>query len=1033
MLTNSKKPLMAFLFLLIASLACYSDSPLWVFGVTDVPPTATFLPTPGSGADEYPAKLNSGDLALAPNPTSASQAFFFVTRLPEDLQTGVRNAGGSCDYGAQLEILYIGNQFEDFKGNVYVDNIALSSTVEGQEPISETQFDFEGDVAAWNLNANLPAGKNISQASNVDFASLAGVSRLEETVIALDEVLGNAENISTEEVDELQAKLDALDGVIASLPSTSVDDLEALLITVDDTLGELEIASAQDLDAIYQTITGFLSGYEDTLVEVNTVVTNNSAILADLETVSAQDKQAILAELNVALGLDRENVISSLQSTLVEHLLSVLANIDGLDGVELSDSTEAAITVGSDLLGDPTNAAIEDIKNALTGISDVLAQDRQNLENNLVGALSVRLENLLDIINSESVLDNRGDVLDDLEAVRISREDVLADPDSATVADLRATFDEIVAALQQDRDDIIALDAVVENNTSVLQMQTDYNAERLLASASVRLAEDSSVGADWSTYSQISFEIFVPLDADPFLMQLILKRGSGESEVVTSRINLNAGRWTPITVDLSMFEDLTDVRELSFEIGPDPSRRYYLIECSGTVGWATEARLAGPVNIVPGQSALTRNVGSRDNPLTDGAPFGVAAGQSPPAPNSGPVFDDAAQQCLVGEVVDVESVFAYDSNTQDHQLWYLIACAAGRGWVAEDRLFGPLVLPETGGIGLISSEFPEGIDLTANAGSANDQNPIVGNCPTQQLIQTTEFSAIVGETENDLIPHYHIQCGDELAGWTDQSVLLEIPYTVGTSVMVIGPANIGDFEVSDIDTETETTDEQAGTEQTSGDSDQVDDIDDLVRNLRLAYISGDIELAEIEEEFRNIVVGQEAFNGDASEFLSATLTVDPGLPFEGNVAGECPTGTIITLQDVGSSEGAIYYNIQCGDVVGWINNIYLPNIAQLNVESTVWFVSPSTRGSGDADEGFSLRLEPKPNGKLLSDWQCALYQPVTVNRVVIYQRALKSLGFSLYYDITCQDINSVQISGFVEQREILPNILDRDPTTIIGG
>jgi hypothetical protein len=430
-------------------------------------------------------------------------------------------------------------------------------------------------------------------------------------------------------------------------------------------------------------------------------------------------------------------------------------------------------------------------------------------------------------------------------------------------------------------------------------------------------------------------------------------------------------------------------------------------------------------------------MGSRDNPLPDGSVFGVAAGQEPPRPNSGPVFDDASQNCLVGEVVDVEGVFAYDDDSGSHQLWYLIDCANGRGWVAENRLFGPLVLPEDDGIGLISSVHADGADLTANPGPSGDANPVVGTCTPDQFIETLDFSAITGETEGDLISYYYIQCGEDLAGWTEQSVLLEIPYLVDTSTIVIGPP-IVEFVVDDppneegddSDTSDEGDDGDPGEEEAG--SVEKDVVREQIRLLRTDFASGEIDHVQLGDELRLLVVGE---SGDASSFLSAQLTIEPGLPLEENIAGVCSTGTVLDVENVRSADDIVYYQVTCGEVTGWIDSRYLPYHAELELDSTLWFVRPSTTG-GEEDDGFSITVQPDPVGIRVGE--CALFSPVTVNRVVLDEKAIKSQGLNLYYEIGCVDINGVQIIGFVEQRNIVPEdathvVLDRDPTKLIGG
>lgn len=99
----AKKPLLALILLVLAGLACYSDSPLWPYELTPAPPTATPFPTPLPSQTRF----QIGDLAWAP--TSVSEAAFRLdlTRFPEPLKADLSNRSPkSCSQNTLLRVLY---------------------------------------------------------------------------------------------------------------------------------------------------------------------------------------------------------------------------------------------------------------------------------------------------------------------------------------------------------------------------------------------------------------------------------------------------------------------------------------------------------------------------------------------------------------------------------------------------------------------------------------------------------------------------------------------------------------------------------------------------------------------------------------------------------------------------------------------------------------------------------------------------------------------------------------------------------------
>ena len=439
----NKKPLLVLLLLLLASTACYSDSPLWVFGVTDTPPTATFLPTPDTAS--YPTKLTNADIALATEPAVRDEPFFFITGLPEDLLTAARNASGSCDWGSELEVLYIGQEWVNFNDSIYIDDIVL---VTGDERTAVQ--DFESDTT-W----------------------------------------------------------------------TVVDD-----------------------------------------------------------------------------GIGADNEATRLSSN----------------------------------------------------------------------------------INFESL---RGSSSDDAED----------------------TLD-------------------VSNSTTVLEAQFNFAATDW--SGTISTTFDSP--QDWAGQESLSLSLFAPPKAEDFFVQAYLiidgtPEFAGEVALVTKQ-------WTEGTLDLTTFADISAVEGLQLVIGPDPTNTWYLVECSGNIGWANEDRIAGPVLFQRGQSALTRPISHTEAALTESSPFMIYAGSEPPI---NLVVPPPAVQCRVNEVIEITDVSSIDQD-----LWYSVRCSGGIGWVRGFRLFGPLPLPSQNGRGIIRAGFDD-VELTENRGESSTDNPVVGTCAANQPISHCWF------------------------------------------------------------------------------------------------------------------------------------------------------------------------------------------------------------------------------------------------------------------------------------------------------
>lgn len=521
----------------------------------------------------------------------------------------------------------------------------------------------------------------------------------------------------------------------------------------------------------------------------------------------------------------------------------------------------------------------------------------------------------------------------------------------------------------------------VENNTYVMTLNAKYQGDVRLAGATTDIEN-----GDWSNYSVVSARVFVPRTAQFMMAELYITAGG--TTTTSDRVALTPGNWTTVTLDVG---DVENVETMGLQVGPDPVRSYYLVTCAGTVGWVNEERVAGPVSFVRGQSAQTKAIGLRGEtlpPSPDRPTFAVHEGQSPPVNAMMPT----GAFCDVGEVVDIIDISAVNRPDGGHDIWYSIYCPFSdqQGWVTENRLFGPLVLPAVGGIGIVEPEFEE-VTLTESAGLPSDENATVGTCLANQVIETIGFQAV--ETEVSFVPYYLVECGDT-SGWLPQEPLIEIPYVPGELVIAIGEEQIEEDEVAAEDT-AEPTD--------------VPEADEIP--------------VEETEQFRPIPV-----------------RTSPSIELEGNLEGECPSGTVVRLGDVQSDLGLIFYETTCvvesedeeeaEEISGWIEASFLPDKVTYETGTTLWFVEPSLDPEKRPEEGFSLQEEPSKVAASVG--QCELFTPVEITGVGFAPKALRRLGFRLYYQITCPSVDGEEISGWVELDLVNEATTDNNPNRPLG-
>lgn len=422
----------------------------------------------------------------------------------------------------------------------------------------------------------------------------------------------------------------------------------------------------------------------------------------------------------------------------------------------------------------------------------------------------------------------------------------------------------------------------------------------------------------------------------------------------------------------------------------DTGRIWYLVNCEGTVGWADEAILGGPISFLRGQYALTTDVGAENQGGT--ATFPIEP-NNPPAQSPPPL----KIRCGVNEVVSIVNFLVIKSQTPPTSegetteitdaVYYQIRCQAGVGWAEQERLFGPLLFPSSGGIGVT---VPADVTLTSAAGvSADDAANVAGTCPASSFVETLAVERIASDI------FYNIQCG-ETSGWTLQTNLYDIPIRVGALTMLfVEPPLI----VEEEGTTEETSAEEPPAETTEGEP----------------------------------VEGEGDTTAQQDVVPSADLTQNPGFALsEEDVVGTCPSKSVVELLDVESVDGIIFYQVLCdtNGLTGWLPDSYLLKDGRVGVQlrfeldEPVLITEAGMLGSG-TERLFYLNEEIKALAGVRGAstvGTCKVGTEATLLSVDFERQDLGSAGVksTVLYQVSCQSLTDEEISGWVSQDRLEP-------------
>ncbi len=422
---------------------------------------------------------------------------------------------------------------------------------------------------------------------------------------------------------------------------------------------------------------------------------------------------------------------------------------------------------------------------------------------------------------------------------------------------------------------------------------------------------------------------------------------------------------------------------------------YYLIECSGSVGWTTEDRLAGPLAFNRGELAMAlAPTGETSVPLLDD--------------QFNPMPFNPLQTCKPQSIVTVSQILAVDPDSDGvKDIYYQVDCptTAGpvKGWLTNADLFGPVEL-NVGerALALTSSSEDNGgkYQLASEPAPISDSNVVEGSCQEGDILEFKEARLV------DNTIYFRMTCQD-IEGWVDQSRFVgPLLYDVGeATVIYIEPIPVFEDQLAslqaEVSVEVTPTEESAASADTSTDTQTIDpSLRKVVDYTPPLYLTN--------------APGEAVPMGDGS-----------------NVVGQCTTNTMATVMEYAALE-TVYYRIQCDECVatetdedgntvctsketrdGWVPQTYLKGPTDYVVGQKVAVKSSSKAIMTDDDGTKYARLPANLTGAAsIGQYteftgRCPLDSDFVVNEILLEKARTAANKFSFYYQVQCTGQASV--------------------------
>jgi hypothetical protein len=447
---------------------------------------------------------------------------------------------------------------------------------------------------------------------------------------------------------------------------------------------------------------------------------------------------------------------------------------------------------------------------------------------------------------------------------------------------------------------------------------------------------------------------------------------------------------------------------------------YYLIDCSGSVGWVAESRLAGPLQFTTGDRALVLVAeGEKAVQMLDD--------QLKPMP------PNPLQTCKPETVITVAQIQAADPDqTGTKNVYYQINCptTAGpvKGWVVAAELFGPIeinVKDRALAITAPGAGATTPYQLASEPAPLTEANTVTGECFEGSILEATEV-VLANQTV-----YYKMTCGD-IEGWTDQSRFVgPLLYDAGTAAVIyIPPILVFEDELpadqggAVVETTEAVPTPEADT-TTDGTTEATDQQRKVVEYVPPLYLSNQ--------------PGPAVPTGDNA-----------------NVVGQCTTNTTARIEEYAAAE-VIYDRIQCDECVqtevdadgqtictatetrdGWIEQSYLQGPLDYMTGEQVAIKSGSKTIETAEDGTKYFRLPVNLTGaQSIGQFtefsgRCPLDQGVQIAGVTL-EKARTSSKFSFYYQVTCMGQPAIVKQVMVNDRPRPEITYDTEKTEPITG
>jgi hypothetical protein len=416
---------------------------------------------------------------------------------------------------------------------------------------------------------------------------------------------------------------------------------------------------------------------------------------------------------------------------------------------------------------------------------------------------------------------------------------------------------------------------------------------------------------------------------------------------------------------------------------------YYLVECAGSVGWAEESRLAGPLILAKDDLAITLlKQGASSVELLDD--------------NFQPMF--VFQICEPETIVPVQEIEAADVEGDGiKEIYYRVECPTTggplKGWATNDQLAGPVEI-DVGdrALALSSPDAEIGAPylLASEPAPLTEENAVSGECTEGAILEATEAMLV----DEDV--YYRVTC-DEVTGWTDQNRFVgPLKYERDAYTIIYVPARpiFADLLPADLTGEVE---DLPGDEVVEPDTDTTDTTD----------VAQETPLNQ-----RQVV----------QYTPPLYLTDKPGTAIlagdEANVVGQCVSNSLAHIEDYAGLD-QVYYQISCEECTetetdadglttcttyemrtGWVDQEGLQGPLAFIPGDEVSLQSSSAANETDEEGQQWIRIPATLTGAssigrfTVFDGRCPAGSVLTVQDVVL-ERARTSNKFNFFYKVEC--------------------------------